>query len=288
MTAGIHIEPEWEKILEKLMFQRGIAILLGATDSGKSTFARYLVNRLVSANVKTSIVDSDVGQSTLGLPGTISLKHFNYPQESEEYYFEKIFFVGSTNPMKRLNLMIEGTKKMVDLCKNKSEVIVIDTTGLVAGEEGKALKIGKIRAIKPDHIIALQKGEELEHILTLLDTFQIHRLKVSAMVKTRDKEQRFRYRLEKFRKYFDKTRISEFFLSHKDARFYFPYDQKGLTQINSKGNLLIGLNNDEDTVALGIATEISKNSIQFLSPINSINNINKVIFGDIAIMLEYQ
>ncbi|MCX7914050.1 MAG: polynucleotide 5'-hydroxyl-kinase [Thermodesulfovibrionales bacterium] len=286
MTFNIHTEPEWEKIVERLLIDKGIVFLLGATDSGKSTFAKFLINRLVLKGLKTCLVDADIGQSTIGLPGTISLKNFIELGDLEKYYFEKMFFVGTTNPLKRLNLMIHGTKKMVEVGRERSEIIVVDTTGLISGEEGKTLKTEKIKAIKPNHIIAFQRKEELEHILSSIDAISIFRLKISSMVKVRDKEQRFKYRQAKFESYFNRKKISEFILGLRDTSFYFPNGQKRLDQINSKKNFLIGLNIDEDTIALGIVTEITKNSIQFLSPIASINEINKVIFGDINVILE--
>jgi polynucleotide 5'-hydroxyl-kinase GRC3/NOL9 len=56
---------EWERLLEKLIKDKGTVLLLGATDSGKSTLAKYFIKRLVSENIRVSLVDSDVGQSSL-------------------------------------------------------------------------------------------------------------------------------------------------------------------------------------------------------------------------------
>jgi len=67
-------EPEWEFILKKLVRQRGVAMIMGETDSGKSTLARYLIKRLVSKRITVSLADCDIGQSSLGLPGTISMR----------------------------------------------------------------------------------------------------------------------------------------------------------------------------------------------------------------------
>ncbi len=56
---------EWERLIEKLIKDKGTVLLLGATDSGKSTLAKYFIKRLVSENIRVSLVDSDVGQSSL-------------------------------------------------------------------------------------------------------------------------------------------------------------------------------------------------------------------------------
>jgi len=80
----IHPEPEWEELFRELRKLKGTALLLGATDSGKSTLVKYLARRLVAETVKVSVIDSDVGQSSLGLPGTISMKVFSNPSSTVE------------------------------------------------------------------------------------------------------------------------------------------------------------------------------------------------------------
>jgi polynucleotide 5'-kinase involved in rRNA processing len=47
-------------------------------------------------------------------------------------------------------------------------------------------------------------------------------------------------------------------------------------------NTAIGLNHNDYTIALGILADISDNSITFSSPLGSIKNIERVIFGDIT------
>lgn len=276
-------EPGWERLLEKLIKHKGTAMLLGATDSGKSTLAKYLIKRLVSENIGVSLVDSDVGQSSLGLPGTISLKIFNNQRDIENFSFKKMFFVGSTNPATKFHLMINGTKRMVKICREKSEIVLIDTTGLISGGLGKALKIGKIRAARPEHIIAVQRDGELEHILNLIENIPIHRIKASRRAKVRSREYRIRYRQKKFADYFTETRISEFILNASAAEFFYNNKPFSPKDKDFKDGTLIGLNHNEDTMALGIIVEIANNSIIFKSPIKSLKGINRVVFGDISL-----
>ena len=183
--------PEWKELTEELLKNRGTAIILGASDAGKSTLAKYLIKELLSRRVKVSLVDSDIGQSSLGLPGTISMKIFNKPEEMKIFKPDRIFFTGVFNPAKRVSAMIEGTRRMVDISKARGvKTILVDTTGLISGEIGVALKIGKIRALKPGQIIALQRYDELEQILSLIKGIRIHRLKVSGFAKKRSREEK--------------------------------------------------------------------------------------------------
>jgi len=281
-------QSQWKGLVEELIKHRGNAILLGATDSGKSTLAKYLIEKLLAKNIKVSLVDSDIGQSTLGLPGTICMKTFT-PLEipvfltGKDFKYERMSFIGVFNPAERFPLMIKETERMVNLARKHSEITLVDTTGLVSGEVGKALKIGKIKAIKPEHIIAIERYDELEQILALCEDFRIYRIKASHMAKIRGRESRIRYRKEKFRSYFSDSEMAEFIL--EDVKFFYagsPFYYKGIYPTFKKGTL-IGLNHNEDTKALGILIELINKSIAFKSPINSLKGVNRVVLGDIVI-----
>ena len=275
--------PEWEGLLDELKKQKCTVLVIGATDSGKSTLVKHLIKRLVQEAIRVAVVDSDVGQSTLGLPGTISMKVFSSERDVENFRFERMFFVGSTNPAQKISLMIEGSKRMVDICRKKSEVTFVDTTGLISGEIGRALKRGKIRAIKPEHVIAIQRRDELEHILKLIENISIHRIKASVMAKCRDRESRTKYREKKFLDYFNEKRVSEFLLHQHDVGFFYNGKSYNLKKGDFKDGTIIGLNHNDDTVALGLIVEITGDSIIFKSPIKSLRGINRVLFGEITI-----
>ncbi len=281
----MEIVPEagWENLFEKLRNRKGKALLLGATDSGKSTLIKYLIKRLIAVNTKVSLIDSDVGQSSLGLPGTISMKVFCNEKDMEDFRFEKMFFVGTTNPATKISYMIDLTKRAVNLYREKSDITLIDTTGLVSGEIGRLLKIEKIKAVAPEHIIAVQRLNELEHILELIDNLDIYRIRTSRMVKIRNHEERFNYRKRKFEGYFNKEGIGEFLLYKSEAKFF--YNNRSFSPGDSEfeEGTLLGLNHNEDTIALGILIEIASDSVNFISPVRSLKNVNRVMFGDINI-----
>ena len=241
-----------------------------------------MVRRLVKEAITVSVVDADIGQSTLGLPGTISAKVFSYEKDIEQYTFEEMFFVGTTNPAKKISLMVNGSKRMVDTCREKSDIIFIDTTGLITGEIGRALKIGKIRTIKPEHIIALQRNDELEHILMLVENRVIHRISVSMMAKCRDRENRIRYRKKKFLDYFGEKWNSEILLHQHDAMFFLNGKSFNLKGSDFKAGTIIGLNHNDDTMALGMITEMTEDSIIFKSPLRSLRGINRVLFSEMT------
>lgn len=283
-------EHSWEGLVEGLVNRKGTALLLGATNSGKSTLARYLIERFISKNIAALLIDSDIGQSSLGLPGTINMKMFKKAEDIKDFSTEKIFFVGSLNPAKKIPLMIDGLKKMVNDARNvdiinvprtESKFILVDTTGLIYGEAGNALKLGKIKAIRPEHLIAIQRHDELEHLIAPIKDIDIHRIRVSKLVMERDREARIRYRREKFNDYFSKKKVTEFFLD--DVHLFYNGKPIMHKEIGFKEGTLIGLNHYKDTRALGILLELDGNSITFKSPIKSVKGINGVTLGDINV-----
>jgi polynucleotide 5'-hydroxyl-kinase GRC3/NOL9 len=276
-------EPDWKVLFHKLLQNKGTALIIGATDSGKSTLAKYLIDGLVSHNINVCFIDSDVGQSSLGLPGTICMKVFSTESDLRAFSYEKISFIGTINPAKRISHIINTVKMISDTCIKISDITLIDTSGLVSGEIGERLKTGKISALNPNHIIAVQRQNELEHILSLISDIHIHRIIVSNNIKARPLATRIQYRKKKYDDYFRESEMNDFILYSNDATFLYNSKTFSMREGLFKKNTVIGLNHNDDTIALGILEDISDNSITFSSPLNSIRYIDRIIFGDITI-----
>ncbi len=279
---NIVYEPEWDSLFGRLKEEKGIALIIGETDSGKSTLAKYLIQGFVSEKITISLIDADIGQSSLGLPGTISMKIFHNKKDMEDFRYEKMFFIGSINPSKKIPLMIKTSKTVAEFCRKASEMTIMDTTGLVSGREGEALKTGKINAVKPEHLIAVQRTDELEHILALVKNINIHRIKASSAAKKRSRALRISYRKNKLNDYFEKERLTDFIISRDKAVFIyndveFKPDEKDFIE-----KTIIGLNHEIETKALGIITEITEDSVSFKSPMVSLKGINRVVFSDMT------
>ena len=153
---------EWFDFLQVLEEEKGAAILLGATDTGKSTLAKFLIFNLCRRGLKIALVDADIGQSFLGPPTTIGLAIFkSHPDWEVILSPPEIFFVGSTSPEGHFPIHLKGVKRMVDKAPSYgAEVIIVDTTGFILGEAGKELKRRKIDLLSPRFIIALQRSNQ--------------------------------------------------------------------------------------------------------------------------------
>lgn len=207
----------WETAASRIASDKGVAILLGAPDSGKTTFARFLVDWLTKKQLSVAMIDADMGQSTLGPPTTIGMNIFNSaPHWLEDIPCKALHFVGSTSPDKHFISTIVGVKKMTESALGcGADITLVDTSGLVYGNAGRLLKSQKIDIINPAHIIAIQESDEIEHLLlpyTKQSAIKIHRLMTSADTKTKSKEHRRSYREIKFQGYFRKSMRHRFAL----------------------------------------------------------------------------
>jgi polynucleotide 5'-hydroxyl-kinase GRC3/NOL9 len=171
---------------------------------------------------------------------------------------------------------------MTDIGLRLAGITLVDTTGLISGELGKALKMAKIKAIKPTHIVAIQRGDELEHILPLVGDARIHRLKASCAAKKRSASSRRIYRKSKLEEYFSERGMFEHILDTSDIPFFYlgRLFRHGDREIPQRA--IIGLNRNDDTVALGIIESVAETTVFFRSPLRSLKGINRVVCGDMT------
>jgi polynucleotide 5'-hydroxyl-kinase GRC3/NOL9 len=278
-TAG----PGWEDLLEALRQEPGVVLLLGATDSGKSTLARHLVAGLTATGLAVALVDADVGQSALCLPGTVGMRLFRTPSDLADYRCERFSFLGSANPARIVPKLLEATGWLTQLARDRAEVVLIDTTGLIDGDLGRGLKLAKVRVTMPDQIIALQRREECEPILGHLDEVVIHRLHPHSGARTRSRESRSRTRRERLAAYFAEASPTEMFLHGDQVEFYRLGERVSLRHAFLASGTVIGLNHGEETMGLGLVTEADRDGVTFRSPLGSLGGVKRVVFGDVVL-----
>lgn len=278
---------EWFDVLNALEKEKAIAILLGATDTGKSTLAKFLTSRLCQRGLMVALVDADIGQSFLGPPTTIGLSIFkSHPDWELILTPPELFFVGSTTPEGHFPIHLQGVKKMVDKAISlQPDLILIDTTGFVLGEAGKELKRRKIDLICPQFLIALQRSDEIEPILELYKEnplFKIHHLPLSEQVRPRSMEERQTYRTNKFRDYFKHSLVQELAVEEVQIEGEV-LDPNGesipLDWSLGINGLLIGLKDSSDeTLALGVIRNYSeeKKVVRVLTSLIDIKRVRTI------------
>jgi len=273
-----------EKVIEAILKKENKTIMvLGDSDTGKTTLIEELL-RLLVRRYGVGVVDVDIGQSHIGPPTTIAWglvkeKFINW----ESILVEDMYFVGTISPYGNLLPTLTGARFIYDLAKEKTDKVIIDTTGMIRGGAGKILKICMTEIIRPEILLALEREKELEHILISFKKMnfpEIFKIPVSDFVNLKSWVERRDYRERKFKDYFKETKVLTLSL-----------DEVGLRCANLKENkesFLVSLRSKEGKdLGLGIVEKVreDKKEISIFTPLKETENIGCIIFGNLRINL---
>jgi polynucleotide 5'-hydroxyl-kinase GRC3/NOL9 len=149
-----------------------VVLLLGAPDTGKSTFARNLLTAAAQAGRNAAYVDADVDQSTTGPPACVGLHWVRRPDDPADLErADALEFVGSITPEGVVLEQVVATAKLVEMARGQADLVVVDTTGVISGVVGQTLKYHKMELCRPDVVVGLQRGAELEPLVGMLRRF---------------------------------------------------------------------------------------------------------------------
>ncbi|PYM20436.1 MAG: hypothetical protein DMD81_01795 [Candidatus Rokuibacteriota bacterium] len=185
-----------------------VTVVIGESDTGKTSLVAALANALFSRDATVAIVDADIGQSEIGPPTTVGLgrvtRQLGRPADAEVVVLR---FVGATSAARDLRATVQATGQLVDRARALGfERVIVDTSGLVRGDLGRRLKQAKIDAIAPDLVIALQRAGECEPILRVYeeraDRLRVLRLPAVASARRRTAAERRRHRDQAFAAHF--------------------------------------------------------------------------------------
>ncbi len=139
---------DWLSALEKLdeVGAKRI-VVLGAPDTGKSTFSLWLRNRL-----SLCFIEADVGQNELGLPAMVAASRYDgvrYPVVND-LRPSRAWFVGHVSADRVPDAIIASVAAASRWCGS----YVVDTDGYVLGR-GLLFKLNLLRALEPDAVVVM-------------------------------------------------------------------------------------------------------------------------------------
>ncbi|MCS7139604.1 MAG: Clp1/GlmU family protein [Candidatus Nezhaarchaeota archaeon] len=204
------IPKEWLSFMDVALKGRRLVIALGHVDSGKTFFITYTANKLFARGLRVSVVDCDVGQSNIGPPTTIGLGVLDRQVPFlDELHPTSAYFVGSTSPAGHLLPMVVGSSKLINEAKRVSDVVLVDTPGMVYGGPARAYQLHLVESISPDVIVALQRSDELKHLTNQFKAlgYEVVELPASPWVRQRDREDRRMLRERAFYNYFTRMGV---------------------------------------------------------------------------------
>jgi polynucleotide 5'-hydroxyl-kinase GRC3/NOL9 len=214
----------YESVIARIVERGGLAVVLGGMDAGKSTFIQTCSQVALRLGRSVAILDADIGQSSVGPPGTVGLKYLSSEADLEEHSLARadaLSFVGSVSPQGHLLPLVVGTAKLARQARQAgAELILTDTTGLIGGTLGQVLKFHKVEALDADWVVGFQRGEELEPILGAVRRAlpaEVESISVPSGVRPRSIEERNANRVARLREVFQppvhrwKVKTSVFF-----------------------------------------------------------------------------
>ncbi|HTE17267.1 MAG TPA: Clp1/GlmU family protein [Armatimonadota bacterium] len=204
----------WAEAVELLALQPGVVMLVGATDVGKSTLALAAANAAVRAGRRAAILDTDLGQSEVGPPGTIGVVRLEAPVAAlAELKPRAMAFVGASSPTGHLLNIVQGTRHLVCHALNREDdVVLVDTSGMVEGRMAEKLKLAKLAVLAPGLVVCVEKAGELDRLAALLAGSTGSRVvRVQAAPEARKKSTVYRKmrRAARMRRHFEAARVHD-------------------------------------------------------------------------------
>jgi polynucleotide 5'-kinase involved in rRNA processing len=216
-------------------------------------------------------LDADVSQKTVGPPGTVGLKHIREPDDLTHDRMSEadaIGFVGSTSPQDHLLPLVGALSRLRERAHTEgAELVVVDTGGEVSGIRGQLVKYYKVDTLEPDLVVALQRGEELEPIIGVVERFfgvEVVRLGVHPAVVPTTVDERMAQREEAMRRYFSAS-LQRF----RVRPTVFMPSLPPLFDLSQLDRLLVGLSDGEGGfTGVGYLEPVSDNGgLRLISPV---------------------
>ncbi|MEM1597038.1 MAG: Clp1/GlmU family protein [Pyrobaculum sp.] len=166
-APGEEIIDEWEAQASRID-PRGVILIIGMMDVGKSTMAALLGNKALARGYRVAVIDADVGQNDLGPPTTISLARMSkYVTHLRQLVAEKSIFLQSTSLEKIWPKAVEQIARAVKYAKAtwSADSVIVNTDGWVLDQDAVVFKRRLIERLEPSLVVAIQVEKELEPII---------------------------------------------------------------------------------------------------------------------------
>ena len=201
---------EHDRLVDRAAREAHTVLFIGGLDAGKSTLARGVAAYALRLGRTVAYLDADIAQKTVGPPCTVGMKHVREPDDltlDRLAHADTLGFVGSTSPQDHLLPTVGSLSRLRDRSRQEgADLIVVDTSGIVGGIWGQLVKYYKVDMLEPDLVVGLQRGEELEPILGVIQRFfgiDVVSLGVHPNVTPTSVEQRMEQRERMMARYFE-------------------------------------------------------------------------------------
>ncbi len=150
----------------------GVVMVIGDAETGKTTLARMLLRDAVEHGRTVAYVDGDVAAATVGPIGCVGLKVASSIGDCDALDTpDELRFVGAVEPNGVVLPHVVAVTALIDIAKERADLVICDTTGVVTGVVGQTLKYHLVELAQPSLVIAIRRGEELDPVIGMLRRF---------------------------------------------------------------------------------------------------------------------
>jgi polynucleotide 5'-hydroxyl-kinase GRC3/NOL9 len=282
----------WQDIIKKILIEKFKTILLiGDTDTGKSSLATFIVNSALRKGYKLAVIDADMGQGDLAPPTAIGATIIKNPiTDLRNLDAQFIEFIGDTSPVGFEDVAINAIKRILKKIAIDCDICVINTDGYIHNN-GIDYKVKMAKKLQSDLVVCLGDKSMFERFRSKYSSLVMHSKGPTKTVKSRiERNQR---RLDQFFRYINGKNNNN---NHKIVtvgikRIKIVYrgityskilkDRNGLLQLGkyfqikpwNLQNMFIGLGHQDDIVGFGIIKYASVHKISIQTGIDHFNKI---------------
>ena len=272
-------------------------MLVGDTDTGKSTLAIYLANMAIRRGLVPSVIDGDIGQGDLAPPTAIGaavlskqvvdLRDVYVDNNNNTNLFE---FIGSISPAgfecliaKKLRSMLDRTSPLADIC-------IVNTDGYVR-DGGVEYKKTIAEEIQPDLVICLDDDDD-----DLFDSGE-HMVGSWQILRARPSSQTYKSRIERLNRRLDQflrhvgnglsiVNLSQVKFNYRNDLFspseLFHPPIKQLEQENMKG-MFVGLGSNGIIMGFGVIKNVNLSNNSSMRIQTNINSFDTIYLSNIRL-----
>src|SRR6266446_2027245 len=173
------VPPAWSEAAHIVKRQRGVCVIIGEVDSGKSSLCTFLANKCLEDTGKVGVVDADVGQADIGPPTTISSSVVRAPIIGlQKAAAEVAFFIGDTSPSFVPDKVVALAARLKKRITSSADVVLVNTDGWLAEFNAIRHKQLLLEELQPDLVIGLSRSDDI--IDPLLDRVKFASLKLPS------------------------------------------------------------------------------------------------------------
>ncbi len=190
-------------------------VIVGGTDTGKTWLCRWLAQWAWERGFRLGFLDFDLGQSTVGPPGCIGLQ-LPWEEGDDLLFPSAMAFLGYVSPAYDVGSVVEKGELLLSWADMRGyNLLVVDTSGMIHGPLAGLLKRTKIRKLRPDLVVALDREGETRHIFRGLEEAEesVVFVRPSPEVRVRERAERADYRASRLLRYFEYATPIEISLS---------------------------------------------------------------------------